>query len=192
VACQDYQAEPGAEAATEAHARPRETVFLEAAAHDDWLGVQAYTRTVVGLEGGKAVERRGAQVERTLNGWEYYPAALGNAVRTSTRVVGPQVPIIVTENGIATADDQRRIDYTSEALEGLLAAMRDGIDVRGYFHWSLLDNYEWGSYIPTFGLVAVDRTTFERTPKPSLAWLGSIGPTALDSTSPPSTGAPLT
>ena len=52
--------------------------------------------------------------------------------------------------------------------------MEDGIDVRGYIHWSLLDNYEWGHWDPTFGLVAVDRETFERHPKPSLGWLGSV------------------
>jgi beta-glucosidase len=54
--------------------------------------------------------------------------------------------------------------------------MGDGVDVRGYLHWSLLDNYEWGSYKPTFGLVAVDRVSFRRTPKPSLAWLGGQRP----------------
>jgi beta-glucosidase len=46
--------------------------------------------------------------------------------------------------------------------------------VRGYLHSSLLDNYEWGSFDPTFGLIAVNRDTFERTPKPSLAWLGAL------------------
>lgn len=81
---------------------------------------------------------------------------------------------MVTENGIATADDNQRIRYTSEALQGLQHAMVDGIDVRGYLHWSLLDNFEWGHWEPTFGLIAVDRDTFTRIPKPSLAWLGSV------------------
>ncbi|MCL2595952.1 MAG: family 1 glycosylhydrolase, partial [Promicromonosporaceae bacterium] len=71
-------------------------------------------------------------------------------------------------------DDTRRIAYTSEALGHLVAAMRDGVDVRGYLHWSLLDNFEWGHWEPTFGLIAVDRQTFVRTPKPSLAWLGEV------------------
>ena len=78
------------------------------------------------------------------------------------------MPILVTENGIATADDDRRIAYTSEALEHLFAAVADGIDVRGYLHWSALDNFEWGHWEPTFGLIAVDRETFARQPKPSL------------------------
>jgi beta-glucosidase len=110
---------------------------------------------------------------RTLTGWEYYPAALGNAVRTAAGVLG-SVPLIVTENGIATADDAQRIAYTAGALDGLGSAMADGIRVDGYFHWSLLDNYEWGDYRPAFGLIGVDRHTFERRPKPSLAWLGGL------------------
>lgn len=86
--------------------------------------------------------------------------------------------MIVTENGMATADDARRIDYTTGALAGMARAMSAGCRVDGYLHWSLLDNYEWMSgFRPTFGLVAVDRTTFERTPKPSLAWLGKVART---------------
>lgn len=82
---------------------------------------------------------------------------------------------MVTENGIATGDDTRRIDYTDASLRHLHAAIADGIDVRGYLHWSALDNYEWASgFRPTFGLIAVDRQTFRRTPKPSLAWLGAV------------------
>ena len=67
--------------------------------------------------------------------------------------------MLVTENGIATADDERRIAYTTGALQGLLEAIADGIDVRGYLHWSALDNFEWGHWEPTFGLIAVDRET---------------------------------
>jgi beta-glucosidase len=57
----------------------------------------------------------------------------------------------------------------------LLRCLADGIDVRGYLHWTLLDNFEWmAGYRPTFGLIAVDRTDFTRTPKPSLKWLGDV------------------
>lgn len=69
-------------------------------------------------------------VERTLTGWEYYPEALGHALRHTHEVTGG-IPMIVTENGMATADDSRRIDYTTGALEGVSAALRDGLDVRG-------------------------------------------------------------
>jgi beta-glucosidase len=81
----------------------------------------------------------------------------------------------VTENGINTKDDTQRIRYIDAALAGLLSAIGDGVPVLGYLHWSLLDNFEWISgYKPTFGLVAVDRATFKRTPKPSAYHLGSI------------------
>ena len=86
------------------------------------------------------------------------------------------MPLLVTENGIATADDDATGSPSPpRRLRGLSEAIADGADVRGYVHWSLLDNFEWISgYGPTFGLVAVDRETFVRTPKPSLAWLGEV------------------
>ena len=84
-------------------------------------------------------------------------------------------PVLVTENGIATEDDTQRIEVVRQALESVLDCLADGIDVRGYTYWSLLDNFEWAhGYRPTFGMVAVDRTTQVRTPKPSAAWLGQI------------------
>ena len=110
----------------------------------------------------------------TQTGWEYWPDALEEAIRHTWQVTGG-TPIIVTENGIATGDDQRRIDYTRHALRGLKATLADGIDIRGYIHWSALDNLEWVfGFQPTFGLIAVDRTTFQRTLKPSARWLGAI------------------
>ncbi|MFJ5091126.1 glycoside hydrolase family 1 protein [Streptomyces sp. NPDC088674] len=171
VANQVYEAEPGGEEVAAAHAYPREDVFLEAARGDDWVGVQSYTRTRVGAEGPLPVPE-GA--ETTQTGWEYHPAALAAAIRHTVAVTGPDVPVLVTENGIATADDARRLAYTTEALRGLAATLREGCDVRGYLHWSALDNYEWGSYGPTFGLIAVDPETFARTPKESARWLGGL------------------
>jgi beta-glucosidase len=178
VACLNaYAAAGAADDVAADFTRVRETIFVDAARSDDWIGVQAYTRTKVGtVDGRPSALPPDPDVERTINGWEYYPAAVGDAIR-SVRAVVPDVPVVVTENGIATADDTQRIDYTTQALASMRAAMDDGADVRGYFHWSLLDNYEWGSYRPTFGLVAVDRATFARTPKPSLAWLGARRPT---------------
>jgi beta-glucosidase len=148
----------------------REDQFLAAAAGDDFIGVQAYTRTIIGPDGPRAP---GEQVRRTLTGWEFYPPALEGAVRHAATTV-PGVPILVTENGIATSNDEERIEYTRDALAGLRHAIGDGADVRGYLHWSLLDNYEWGSYRPTFGLVGVDPDTFARTVKPSGRWLGQF------------------
>lgn len=169
VATQAYQPEPRSEEIAAEYGWSREDVFLEAAKGDDWVGVQAYTRTVIGPEGPREIPDA---AERTLTGWEYYPPAVGDGIRNAWNRA--QAPVYVTENGIATADDQRRIDYTTGALEAVHACIADGIDVRGYLHWSALDNYEWGSYRPTFGLIAWDRETFERRPKPSLAWLGDV------------------
>ena len=113
-------------------------------------------------------------LQTLAHGMERRPEALGAAVARAAEVL-PEVPILVTENGIATADDDDRIRFTTDALAGLAAAIDGGADVRGYVHWSLLDNFEWMlGYRPTFGLVAVDRQTFARTPKPSLAWLGEV------------------
>ena len=175
IACQAFHAIPGCEAEMEAYQYPREDYFTEAAAGDDFIGVQAYLRTFIGKNGPVPIP---TDAERTLTGWEYFPPALGIAVH-HTWEVGRHTPIFVTENGIATSDDSRRIDYTYDALAGLHSAMNDGITVHGYLHWSLLDNYEWGSYKPTFGLIGWDKETFERQPRPSLGWLGEIGQTSI-------------
>ncbi|MEA4943035.1 MAG: family 1 glycosylhydrolase [Propionicimonas sp.] len=176
VANQVFQAVPGWEAQRDAWQYWREDYFLEQARGDDFIGVQSYLRTIIGPtedELGYGPQPWPEGTRRTLTGWEYYPPALGQALRHTHQVTGG-MPMLVTENGIATADDACRIDYTTGALAGMAAAMADGCDVRGYLHWSLLDNYEWGSYAPTFGLVAVDRQSFARTPRPSLAWLGDL------------------
>lgn len=169
VATQAYQPEPGAEEVARAYGWSREDVFLEAAAGDDWVGVQAYTRTRITPE-GPIPPAEGT--ERTLTGWEYYPPAVGDGIRNAWERAG--VPVFVTENGIATGDDARRIAYSTGALEAVLECLADGVDVRGYLHWSALDNYEWGSFRPTFGLIGWDPLSFERLPKPSLAWLGDV------------------
>jgi beta-glucosidase len=169
VASQDVQALPGGEErAAEVRARVEDD-FLRAAAGDDFVGLQAYTRMLVGPQGKVTPQGPGL----TLTGWEVYPQALGDAVRHATALL-PGTPLLVTESGIATADCDQRIAYTAAALAGLHQAMEEGADVRGYLHWSLLDNYEWGSWTPTFGLVAVDRRDFTRTVKRSGLWYGGV------------------
>lgn len=148
----------------------KEDIFWEGSRGDDWAGVQAYSSQEVDARG---LVPHPTLPDNTLVGTSYRPDALAMAVRHAWQVTGG-VPILVTENGIATADDTQRIRYTDEALQGLLGTITDGIDVRGYLHWSLLDNFEWGHWEPTFGLIAVDRETFARNPKPSLAWLGEV------------------
>jgi beta-glucosidase len=173
VATQAFEAadEPGSAEKLKQIADPAENWYLENAAGDDFIGVQAYTRNIVGPEG---IRPPADDVETTLTGWEFWPEAAATGVRAAWELSG-HVPVMVTENGIATADDEDRIRFTTDALRGLQAAIADGADVRGYVHWSLLDNFEWMlGFAPTFGLVAVDRETFARTPKPSLAWLGEV------------------
>ncbi len=143
--------------------------WLEAARHCDYLGVQTYSRSIVGKK-DLPVEN-GAEV--TQVGWEFYPECVEHVVRYASKETG--VPIIVTENGIATEDDTRRVEYVRLALAGLKRAVDDGVDVRGYIAWSLIDNFEWMSgYTPKFGIVAVDLKTQQRTIKPSAAVLGNI------------------
>jgi beta-glucosidase len=82
---------------------------------------------------------------------------------------------VVTENGMATEDDAARLAYTKAAVAGVGRCVDDGVDVRGYLHWTLLDNFEWiAAYTKHFGLIAVDRQTFARTVKPTARWLGDV------------------
>ena len=83
-------------------------------------------------------------------------------------------PVYITENGCAADDDRFRIAYIALHLAAFRQAMDMGVDLKGYLYWSLLDNYEWGSYLPQFGLVACDRRTFVRTPKPSAFFFKEI------------------
>lgn len=142
--------------------------WFEAVSHDDFVGVQTYGRAVVGPTLDLPPP---PGVELTQTGMEFYPEALGATVRWAAKATGR--PIIVTENGVATADDSRRIAYIDRALAGLQRAMDEGADVRGYIHWSLLDNFEWNrAFTAQFGLVSVDRQTFARRIKPSGLHLG--------------------
>jgi beta-glucosidase len=144
--------------------------WLEAAGASDFLGIQTYTRQRVGKSKDLPPE---SDVELTQMGYEFWPEALEACIRYAAGRV--PVPIYVTENGVATEDDERRIEYIRRALAGVGNCLADGIDVRGYIHWSLMDNFEWiMGYRPKFGLVAVNRETQERAVKPSGRYLGWI------------------
>jgi beta-glucosidase len=143
--------------------------WLDAAKQCDYMGVQVYSRSIVGKK--DLPPPKGA--ETTQVGWEFYPECVEHVVRYASKETG--VPIMVTENGIATNDDTRRVEYYQRALAGLKRAIDDGVDVRGYVTWSLMDNFEWMSgFEPKFGIVAVDLATQRRTIKPSGAMLGNI------------------
>src|SRR5262245_10781520 len=106
-------------------------------------------------------------------GYEYWPQSLEASIRHAIDVTG--CPVYVTENGIGIDDDEIRIKFVTESLEGMARCIADGLDIRGYIYWSLLDNFEWAEgYKPRFGLVEVDRESFARTPKPSASWLGAL------------------
>jgi beta-glucosidase len=146
----------------------------------DFLGVNYYTRSVVRAdpEDGAPVMVDVDGVERTAMGWEVYPDGLFELlVRLRDDYSLP--PLYVTENGAAYADersngtveDPRRIAYVERHLNAIARAIDQGVPVRGYFLWSLLDNFEWAmGYSRRFGIVYVDYATLERVPKASYRW----------------------
>jgi beta-glucosidase len=132
--------------------------------------VQNYSRLLIGEEGVLPYEEG---VEMTQAGYEFYPEALAGAVRLVVDACGK--PVIVTENGLAGEDDSRRVEFIKRALTGLHQCLDDGLDVRGYYYWAALDNWEWMlGYGCKFGLIAVNRETQARQVKESARYLGQI------------------
>ena len=165
----DIQAGPHGEKAAAAAWNEEFLHYAPYLIEDDFIGVQNYTRSVYGK---RDVLDPPADAEQTQMDYEFYPEALEHVIRK----VHESFPgeILVTENGIATENDERRVEFLRRALDGVRATLADGLPVKGYFCWSLLDNFEWQKgYSMTFGLIAVDRTTMERHPKESLGFLGS-------------------
>jgi beta-glucosidase len=142
----------------------------------DFLGVNYYTRIWASAEQPPRPSPNISGV--TDMGWEIYPEGLTELlVRIHRDYKLP--PVYITENGMANVDeivngrvmDTQRIDYLSRHLDAIAQARRAGVDVQGFFYWSLLDNYEWDSgYAKRFGLVHVDYATQKRTPKESAHW----------------------
>jgi len=165
LSMQEYEALPGSEDLVRSFLDEMEDKYLRAIGDDDFVGVQCYTKITLGPD-GVVTEFDG---ERTDMGYLFWPRSVEHTVRRAAALTN--VPIIVTENGIGTSDDNQRIRYLTEALESLRRCVDEGADVRGYFQWSLLDNFEWNfGYRTQFGIVSVDRKTFERVAKPSALW----------------------
>lgn len=142
--------------------------WIEAARRSDFIGVQTYSRLRIDSTGLMKPE---PGVPVTDMGYENYPSAIGACIRYAARHIGR--PVYLTETGIGTSDDAERIAFIKATMDEVSRCIDDGIEVKGYLYWSLLDNFEWTSgYAKKFGLVAVDRTTFRRTPKPSARYLG--------------------
>jgi len=170
LAISDEVAEPGGEARRDERRERFYAPFLDAAPEDDFVGVQTYSRNESRADG--AGPPRGLPL--TTMGWADCPQAIG-AVCDWIGRRWPGLPMVVTENGYPGADDARRAVFIEEALAGIGAARAAGADVRGYFYWSLLDNFEWMlGYQQRFGLVGVDRTNQRRTVKPSAARLRAL------------------
>ncbi len=166
----DVQPVEGGEARAEETWAEEFTHYLPCIQGDDFLGVQNYTRTIVGAEDDLPVPD-GA--ERTQMGYEYYPQALEHVIRSVAKDFKGN--LMVTENGVSCDDDSRRVNFINIATDGVANCIADGIPVKGYFYWSLMDNFEWQmGYRMRFGLVSVDRATMERKPKESLYHLGSL------------------
>jgi beta-glucosidase len=166
----DHQALPGGEQSVEKEHYEDFLNYLPFLQEDDFLGVQNYSRKIHGPDG---IVKPDDTTRLTKMGYEYYPEALGNVLRFVAKHW--EKPIIVTENGISTDNDEERVEFIGRALTGVQQCIDEGINVIGYTYWSLLDNFEWQlGYAQTFGLIAVDRSTQTRYPKQSLSFLGSI------------------
>ena len=144
--------------------------YLPYIKEDDFLGVQNYSRKIVDENGAR---EPATDAPLTQMGYEDYPGSIGNVLMRVARSFPGE--LIVTENGIGTDDDNRRCAFIREAFASVLKAKEHGVPVKGYLHWSLLDNFEWqAGFSKTFGVIAVDRTTQTRCPKESLKVLGSL------------------
>ncbi|MGO9707574.1 MAG: glycoside hydrolase family 1 protein [Polyangiaceae bacterium] len=151
----------------------------EAKGTQDFLGVNYYSRDLVSFDPrsvGELFIRRGIAPGAETNdlGWEIYPEGLGIVLREWSRRSGG-LPVYITENGVADARDVLRPRFLVSHLREVARAMAHGVDVRGYYHWSLLDNFEWAEgYGPRFGLVEVDYATQARRLRASGELYGRI------------------
>lgn len=169
----DIQPQPGGEESANAEWEKEFTHYLPYIEQDNFLGVQNYSRSRIGADG---IVPAPEHAELTQMNYEYYPEALEHVIRAVSKQFHGD--LYVTENGIATADDTRRIAFIEKATDGVASCIADDIPVKGYFYWSLLDNFEWHrGYTMTFGLIQVDRKNgMKRQVKPSLAYLGQLCP----------------
>ncbi len=161
----------------------------------DWYGINYYNPTMISAPGESTGLIDGQELDIDLPfavqdiqgypttdfGWPVIPAGFTELLTSFKARYGDALPpIYITENGCAINDgpdaagivaDQRRIDYTSSHLTAIADAIDAGVDVRGYFHWSLLDNFEWAvGFSQRFGLIYTDYETQERIPKQSYWW----------------------
>ncbi len=138
----------------------------------DFWGLNYYNQSRCKFTWPLATENAGPKHRMTQTAWAPYPPGLK---RNLLRLASFGKPIYITENGLATDDDPWRCAYLLEHLRQVHEAIAEGVDVRGYFYWSLLDNFEWeDGWLPKFGLISFDPQTMARTIKPSGHFYGEI------------------
>lgn len=148
----DIQAQEGGEETAAKEWVDEFTHYVPYIKEDDFFGLQNYSRSLIGPNGILPVPE-GAEI--TQMDYEYYPEGLEHVIRRVYEEM--PMPIMVTENGIATADDTRRVAYIQTAMKGVENCIQDGIPVKGYMYWSMMDNFEWQKgFGMTFGLISVD------------------------------------
>jgi beta-glucosidase len=182
LSIQQVVAEPGGEAQANVFDETVNRRFLrDLGSVGDFVGVQNYTRLRFGPDGALPPTQN-----VTGAGLELVPGSLVATCAQTAEVSG--LPVLVTEHGADLDDDQdhRRAAFIESSLRELAVAVSDGLDVRGYLHWSLMDNYEWfNGYHGHFGLLGVDRATPRRWIRPSAAALAGIARTnGFDATGP--------
>ena len=146
----------------------------------DWIGINYYTRSVIKskiMEDGINYDCHRGSLKTTDMGWEFYPQGISYFINRLHEEYDEKIPIYITENGMANNDeinskgeieDFDRIEYFQLHLQEILECINKGIPVKGYFAWSLLDNYEWSfGYDKRFGLIHMNYEDFSRKPKQS-------------------------
>lgn len=136
----------------------------------DFIGINYYFRSRVNFTPYLSQPTQ-SRAQSDL-GWQLYPEGIYHVLKDAKRY---RKPIFITEHGLADARDQQREWYVTESLKYMQKAIQEGVDLRGYFHWSLLDNFEWDKgFWPRFGLVEVDFKTLERKVRPSAKKLAEL------------------
>jgi len=140
----------------------------------DYWAINYYTREMVdsrkkGAEGKRYAHKKLRLIDKDFYYEEMFPEGLTRSLQRLK-----DYPVIITENGASANDDRFRIVHIATYLSAIKEAIEYGVDVQGYIYWSTMDNYEWGSFMPRFGLVDVNFETFKRTPKPSAFFFKEI------------------
>lgn len=140
----------------------------------DFWSINSYVRDLIDARkastwGERFIFKKMQMIRRDFYLEEFNPECIINNLSRLT-----DKPVYISENGCSCDDDRFRIAFIAIYLAAVREAINLGVDVRGYLYWSMLDNYEWSSFVPRFGLYEVNRNTFERTPKPSASFYKEV------------------